>query len=208
MPIVTKEHLEARKKQIIEAAVECFIEKGFKKTSMRDIFRAANLSSGAVYNYFSSKDKIVEAIAQVSQKQNLEIINSAAKDENPLMGAAKVFFAMVKDPDCIRHLGMTLELFVESKNNNQIEKSLRKNIKASIDKLTEFVKSEQEKRNINNELDAESVAQALMMLFMGLQTFLFINMKVDINELSSVFEAILNGRFSHWNKRDRIKKKE
>lgn len=196
MPIVTKEHLEARRRQIIEAAVECFIERGFKKTSMRDIFRTAKLSSGAVYNYFSSKEKIVEAIAQMSQKQNLEIINSAAKDKNPLMGVAKIFFSIVKDPDCIRSLGMTLELFVESKNNAQIEKSLRKNISASIDKLTEFVKSEQDKRNINYELDAETVAQMLLMLFLGLQTFLFINMIVDIDNFSSVFEAILNGKFT------------
>jgi AcrR family transcriptional regulator len=196
MPKVTEEHLEARRKQIIEAAAECFIEKGFKKTSMRDIFQAAELSPGAVYNYFTSKDKIIEAIAQISQEQNVEIIASAAEDDNPLWGVAKVFFSMARDPACIRSTGLSLELFAESSVNPHIAKGLRENINASIGKLAEFVKSEQEKGLINGDLDSEAVAQILMVLFWGLNILLFINLKVNIDEFSSVFEAILNGRFS------------
>ncbi|NIM58136.1 MAG: TetR family transcriptional regulator [Candidatus Aminicenantes bacterium] len=196
MPKVTEEHLEARRRQIIEAAAECFIEKGFKKTSMRDICRAAKLSPGAVYNYFTSKDKIIEAIAQVSQEQNVEIISSAAEDDNPLWGVAKVFFSMAKDPACIRSTGLSLELFAESSVNPQIARGLRENINASIRKLAEFVKSEQEKGLLNGDLNSEAIAQVLMVQFWGLNIMIFIDLKVNIDEFSSVFEAILNGRFS------------
>ncbi len=196
MPKVTKEHLEARRRQVLEAAAECFIEKGFKKTSMRDICRAAKLSPGAVYNYFASKDEIIEAIAQSSQEQNVEIIASAAEDDNPLWGVAKVFFSMARDPACIRSTGLSLELFAESPVNPQIARSLRENINASIAKLAEFVKSEQKRGMINNDLDSETIAQVFMVLFWGLNILIFIDLKVNIDEFSSVFEAILNGRFS------------
>ena len=196
MPKVTEEHLEARRKQIIGAAAECFIEKGFKKTSMRDICRAAKLSPGAVYNYFTSKDKIIEAVAQAAQEQNVEIIASAAEDDKPLWGVAKVFFSMARDPACIRSTGLSLELFAESSVNPQIAKGLRENINASIVKLAEFVKSEQERGLINGDLDSKAIAQVLMSQFWGLNIMIFIDLKVNIDEFSSVFEAILNGRFS------------
>jgi len=202
MPKMTEEHLEARRKQIIEAAVECFIEKGFKKTSMRDICRAAKLSPGAVYNYFSGKDKIIEAIAQVSQEQNVEIIASAAEDDNPLWGVAKVFFSMARDPDCIRSTGLSLELFAESSVNPQIAKSLIENINASIFKLAEFVKSEQERGVINGDLDQAAVARVLMAQFIGMNVQVFIDRNIDIDKFASVVEAILNGQFSVRLKRE------
>ena len=196
MPKMTEEHLQARRKQIIGAAAECFIEKGFKKTSMRDICRAAKLSAGAVQNYFTSKDKIIEASAQAAQEQNVEIIASAAEDDNPLWGVAKVFFSMARDPACIRSTGLSLELFAESSVNPQISKSLTKNINASIVKLAEFVKSEQERGVINGDLDQVAVAQVLMAQFMGLNVHVFIDRKINIDKFASVVEAILNGQFS------------
>ena len=196
MPKVTEEHLEARRNQIIGAAAECFIEKGFKKTSMRDICRAAKLSPGAIYNYFLSKDKIIEVIAQVSQEKNVEIIASAAEDENPLWGVARMFFSMARDPACIQSTGLSLELFAESGVNPQIAKSLTKNINASIVKLGEFVRSEQGRGVINDDLDPVAVAQVLMAQFMGLNIQVFIDRKIDIDKFASVVEAILNGRFS------------
>lgn len=206
MPKVTEEHLEARRNQIIGAAAECFIEKGFKKTSMRDICRAAKLSPGAIYNYFSSKDKIIEAIARVSQEQHVEIIASAAGDENPLWGVARVFFSMARDPACIQSTGLSLELFAESGVNPQIAKSLTENINASIAKLGEFVRSEQGRGVINGDLDPVAVAQVLMAQFMGLNIQVFIDRKIDIDKFASVVEAILNGRFSVSRRKDNKRK--
>jgi AcrR family transcriptional regulator len=62
MPKVTQEHLDARRRQIVNAAMRCFARKGFQRTTMQDIFREAELSPGAVYSYFDGKDEIVRAI--------------------------------------------------------------------------------------------------------------------------------------------------
>ncbi|MGN9781005.1 TetR/AcrR family transcriptional regulator [Nonomuraea sp. ZG12] len=58
-----KEHLEARRRQILDAARRCFIRNGFHATSMQDVLAEADLSTGAVYRYFKSKDDIIAATA-------------------------------------------------------------------------------------------------------------------------------------------------
>src|SRR5262249_43088830 len=62
MPKVTEEHLQARRRQILSAALRCFARQGFHRTTMQDIFREAYLSPGAVYTYFSGKDELIGAI--------------------------------------------------------------------------------------------------------------------------------------------------
>jgi AcrR family transcriptional regulator len=61
MPRVSEEHLERRRRQILDAARACFVRKGIHDTSMQDIFAEAGLSAGAVYRYFKSKNEIIEA---------------------------------------------------------------------------------------------------------------------------------------------------
>jgi AcrR family transcriptional regulator len=62
MPKVTDEHVAARRRQILNAALRCFARDGFHRTTMQDIFREADLSPGAVYSYFAGKDEIVRAV--------------------------------------------------------------------------------------------------------------------------------------------------
>lgn len=61
MPKVTDAYLEARKEEILDAAIACFTRKGFHQTTMDDICRQAGLSPGAVYRYFNSKNEIIDA---------------------------------------------------------------------------------------------------------------------------------------------------
>jgi AcrR family transcriptional regulator len=62
MPKVTEEHVEARRRQILSAALRCFAREGFHRTTMQDIFREADLSPGAVYSYFKGKEELIGAI--------------------------------------------------------------------------------------------------------------------------------------------------
>ncbi|MEV0404296.1 TetR/AcrR family transcriptional regulator [Actinoallomurus sp. NPDC050550] len=67
MPKVSEEHLEQRRRQILDAARRCFGRKGFHQTSMQDVFKESGLSAGAVYRYFKSKEEIVRAIGVENQ---------------------------------------------------------------------------------------------------------------------------------------------
>ena len=49
MPKVSEQHREARRDQIVDAALRCFSRKGFQRTSMADIIAESGLSAGAIY---------------------------------------------------------------------------------------------------------------------------------------------------------------
>jgi TetR/AcrR family transcriptional regulator, transcriptional repressor of aconitase len=63
VPKVTDAHRESRREQILVAAWKCFARKGFHGTSMADVIAEADLSAGAVYLYFKSKEDIIVAVA-------------------------------------------------------------------------------------------------------------------------------------------------
>ncbi|MFG2291833.1 TetR/AcrR family transcriptional regulator [Streptomyces sp. NPDC048603] len=64
MARVSQEHLDARRRQILDGATRCFTRNGFHATSMQDVLKEADLSAGAVYRYFRSKDELIVAIAE------------------------------------------------------------------------------------------------------------------------------------------------
>jgi len=57
-----KREKEQRKKAIIKAAKKLFIEHGFKTVTVANIAKKAELSKGAIYLYFSSKEEIYSHI--------------------------------------------------------------------------------------------------------------------------------------------------
>ena len=59
MPRLTEATKAARRAQIIEAAVSCFLERGYTNTSMSDIIKASGLSSGSIYSHFTGKEDIL-----------------------------------------------------------------------------------------------------------------------------------------------------
>ena len=59
MPRLTEATKAARRTQIIEAAIACFIEHGYTNTSMSDIIKASGLSSGSIYSHFTGKEDIL-----------------------------------------------------------------------------------------------------------------------------------------------------
>ncbi|HZE31881.1 MAG TPA: TetR/AcrR family transcriptional regulator [Actinoallomurus sp.] len=83
MPRVSDDHLERRRRQILDAARRCFLRKGFHQTSMQDVFAESGLSAGAVYRYFKSKKELIHAIATEKQGSAVQLLEEIMK-EDPL----------------------------------------------------------------------------------------------------------------------------
>jgi len=81
---------------IEDAAVALFMEQGYHATSMRQIAERAGLALGGIYNYFSGKDELFEAIIidKHPYKQVLPAILSAEGEsaEEFLRNAAHIIF--------------------------------------------------------------------------------------------------------------------
>jgi AcrR family transcriptional regulator len=61
---------EETRRRVQEAALALFREKGFDATTMRDVAAAAELSLGAAYHYFASKEAIVMAYYNAVQDRH------------------------------------------------------------------------------------------------------------------------------------------
>lgn len=53
---------QAKKQDIIVAAMKVFAQKGFANTKMADVAEAANIGKGTIYEYFESKEEIFEFV--------------------------------------------------------------------------------------------------------------------------------------------------
>src|SRR5688500_16594829 len=51
-----------RRESILEAALACFVERGFHGTAIPQIAEKANIAAGTIYHYFDSKEALVNAL--------------------------------------------------------------------------------------------------------------------------------------------------
>lgn len=64
---------EARRNQVLNAAADCFRRKGYHGAGMAEISKTAGMSAGHIYNYFDSKEAIIEAIIQRNMEEMFSI---------------------------------------------------------------------------------------------------------------------------------------
>ena len=60
----TQKTKEARKRQLLEAAIECFGTRGYHETQISDIIKRASVARGTFYLYFDSKREIFREIME------------------------------------------------------------------------------------------------------------------------------------------------
>jgi AcrR family transcriptional regulator len=65
---------EETRQRILDAALELFREKGFERTTMRDVAAAAGVATGAAYYYFRSKDDLVLAFYVATAEEMREVL--------------------------------------------------------------------------------------------------------------------------------------
>lgn len=70
---------ERTRQSILQAALELVIEKGLNKLSLREIARRADYSPAGLYEYFSSKDEIIEALVCDANDRLFNHLNRVSK---------------------------------------------------------------------------------------------------------------------------------
>jgi TetR/AcrR family fatty acid metabolism transcriptional regulator len=69
---IREQLVEARRNQILDAAAKIFAEKGFHRTTTKEIAQAAGVSEGTIYNYFANKgDLLIGLITRLAKFDHL-----------------------------------------------------------------------------------------------------------------------------------------
>jgi AcrR family transcriptional regulator len=86
----------ANRLAILDAARDVFGELGFEAATVRDIIRRTNLSVGAFYNYYRSKDEVFDALADEGARRFRPILRAqsakATDFESYLRAAVRAYF--------------------------------------------------------------------------------------------------------------------
>ncbi len=112
--------VDERRKEILDAAMELFYEKGFSHTSITDIAQSIGTSQGLCYRYFKSKDEIFESAINEYAELILARIMPVLKDENKTLKEILFFFKTISDIE--NSDNYYFKFFHSSENNDVHEK--------------------------------------------------------------------------------------
>ncbi|MFB3766421.1 MAG: TetR/AcrR family transcriptional regulator [Methanotrichaceae archaeon] len=115
---------EERRKELIDTAERLFITAGYDQTAISDIVREVNVSQGAYYYYFDSKEDVLVAILE----RNIASMERALKqiaDRDDLDEAAKLN-AMINQFVSLTASGKKILNYIHQENNATLKKKLLK----------------------------------------------------------------------------------
>jgi AcrR family transcriptional regulator len=199
MPKVTLQYQEARKNQIIQAAIECFLRKGFHRTSMQDIVSESGLSPGAIYLYFKSKEEIIKTIADIRHSREKEIISDVIrlhKADKSMDHLVETFFYALFDPSIKKERILGVQLWGEALSNSAVYDIVRQGIDAPLEVLTKLVIEYQEQKLLPVELSPELIARVILAQFQGFVLQFVMDNQFDVIEYVKVVNHLLTNCFS------------
>lgn len=96
-----KDLIEQRRMEIVKAAVDLFVDKGFHKTTVREIARKFGMSVGTLYEYIRTKEDILYLVCDYIHKSfamrvhpSLEITPDSVQT---LRGAIETYYRMIDE---------------------------------------------------------------------------------------------------------------
>jgi AcrR family transcriptional regulator len=197
MPRVSEAHVEARRQQILDAALSCFLRKGFHQTTTDEICAEASLSPGALYSYFASKEAIIQAIGEQRRGRNEALIKTLGEGESPLTRLHDVLvevFAEIESDEA-GAFALDVELWAEALRNPGVKRAFTDNLGTLGQAMAAVAESAQARGQLNPSLDPDAVGQVGMAFFQGLVLQKALDPTVDVWKYMAVVEAMMDGSF-------------
>jgi len=125
LPKVLPEHKDIVRLKIIEAALKVFSEKGHHDSKMDEIAKEAGLSKPTLYTYVESKEDLLKAISESSQKLTERSLSFEDQDTKEILD--KNYKMMIESRESL-HLGF--EITSLSSHDENIQQLTREVYKA------------------------------------------------------------------------------
>jgi AcrR family transcriptional regulator len=198
MPKVLPEYLELRRQQILDASAACFVRRGFHATTMQDICKEADLSPGAVYRYFPSKESIIHAMCDHNTNVKIEAIEEAMEQGNTFEVFAdliRTFFVEIGESKATENCAMNVELIAEAPRSEPIREWLTQSLAATHNLFSSLIKAAQKRGEIDPTLDPLAVSQVMVALYHGFVTQRLVDPNIDAEGYASVVRSLFGGSF-------------
>lgn len=153
---------------IMDEALKIIKEEGYRKFNIRNIADRCNIAMGTVYNYYSSKEDIINEIIHNKTAEVLKSIEKEIKEKsNPHDKATCIFNILQKtflmeDEEFFHNFASTI-WSITLKNDNligEMHANIRKHTEESQKSLMNIIKEE---LYIENVFEAEVVTKLFLM---------------------------------------------
>ncbi|MCH7984639.1 MAG: TetR/AcrR family transcriptional regulator [Chloroflexi bacterium] len=197
-PKVTEEYLEERRQTIISAAEVCFARLGIHATTLEDIRIEAGLSRGAVYHYFKSKEDIVDGLRERSSQYDIaawerNIVNVDALEE--MLTMFRYAMQVTMGPGRKVDSRVATFLWAEALINERIHASQMRLNATNRPISLRTTRRAQADGQINPDLPAEAVMDAVYSMFIGLTVLAAWEPDKDMGPAQQIAESFLTGTF-------------
>ena len=138
---------------------------------MAEIVKESELSPGAIYNYFDSKEEIVEAIAEERRDVEQALIAEATQAQTVVEALRRLrdaFFGDLKTPKERLRRRLSTQLWAEEQRNPRILRLVRGSFEAPLNMLSGILSEAQRRGEISKKVDPEATARFLIAAFYGL----------------------------------------
>jgi AcrR family transcriptional regulator len=167
MPKLQPEMQSARRERILDAAEKCFIEAGFHAATISDICREANVSAGALYIYFPSKDDIIIGLCERECERfsaQLARLASSSNFLDALRAMAEHFCCEEPRQKAL----LNMEIAAEAGRNPRVAEQLVANSRFIRESFIALLRSEHEAGRLSLAFSPEIVTRAMSAIGDGL----------------------------------------
>jgi len=170
-PKMPEEHADYRRKQILDAAWTCFTEKGYNRTTIRDIAQAMNLSTGIIYNYFDGKDDIIAALHELSMEGKKRIFERLSRQETAKAALGELFTLCLTSQECgalRKGARGDIGMWAEALRHKKLARLFGEQLRFLRTNLAGVIGERIEEGEIRPGIDAGHAADAYIALLIGL----------------------------------------
>lgn len=149
-----------RREKLLKTAFEMFSERGYRKTSVRDITRGAGVTEAVLYHYFDNKaDLLTAVIARYAPfARYREIIDEQgdAPVDEVLRVLSREFLNLLN-----QRRSFVLGLLSEASNDPELGAILGRFLRETMQGLSAYLRRAQEAGKLDSGVKPEAAAQAL-----------------------------------------------
>jgi len=189
-PKMPQEHRDFRRQQILNAAWECFADKGYQETTIRVIAERMNLSTGIIYSYFKGKDDLLEAIHACSidnKKKVAEKIRQKDTAREAINELFSQFFKSYPMKDLKKGVQADIRFWSEAVKRKNFKKLFISQYKYMQKIITQSIQEGVKSGEFKSEFDIQCYVSFISALFLGLEVQLAL---IDKTATVSYFEDI------------------
>jgi len=195
VPRVSREHVDARRREILGAAFRCFARKGVHGTTMREIADEAGLSAGALYRYFAGKEALFEALAAGAADRRARNLSSLEPDggADRLAEVVAGMMADLHSEDVDASVRLDVRLWAEALDHPNVLEIARRALASVREPVAGYVRAGQGAGTIRSEVDPEAVGRAVVSLLVGLELQRALGEDVDLENYRGAVRDLLSG---------------